>query len=288
MAFDLTAVLRLRDQNFTRNMRNASQSMGAMSSGASSLTSQIGKIAASVGVATLAVKTLKTTFEGAMQMETDKLTLGALVNDTKKANKLFDMLQQKGLKSVFSDADFMNAGKAFLPMTKDLGQINSLLGITERLASSNPLEGMQGAAFSIREALSGDLVSLQDRFNIPRSTLKQAFKGADTATEKIKALDKVLNGLGFTQQFVNKVNTSASAQWQTLKSNVTTALAKMGGAALEKLKKPLTDLNNWIQSGGLNWIKDKGSDFLVSAVSKAVEFGNYIKTNWPAIKQNFS
>ncbi|WP_141550868.1 hypothetical protein [Bacillus sp. AFS041924] len=212
-----------------------------------------------------------------MEIETNKLTLSALVNDTEKANKLFDMLQQKGLKSVFSDSDFMNSGKAFLPVTKDLKQINKLLGITERLASSNTLEGMTGASFAIREALSGDLVSLQERFNIPRSMLKETFKGADTATEKIAALDKVLNNLGFTQKFVNDVNKSASAQWQTLKSNVTTALANMGTAALDKLKKPLTDINNWIQGGGLNWIKEKGSDFLAGAVSKITEFVANIK-----------
>ncbi|MEH7401580.1 hypothetical protein V7148_11375 [Gottfriedia acidiceleris] len=287
MSFSLTAALRLNDQSFTSGMRRASQAVSRMSGSSSSLTSQVAKLAATYKVTTLAVDTLKTAMQGAMQIETDKLTLGALVNDTEKANKLFDMLQQKGLKSVFSDADFMGAGKAFLPITKDLGQINSLLGITERLASSNPMEGMVGASFAIREALSGDLVSLQERFNIPRSMLKETFKGADTATEKIAALDKVLNQLGFTQQFVNKVNTSASAQWQTLQSNVTTALAKMGTAALEKLKAPLTDINNWIQDGGLIFLKEKGSDFLASAVSKAVEFGTYVKDNWPTIKQNF-
>ncbi|WP_142317391.1 hypothetical protein [Bacillus sp. AFS017336] len=135
--------------------------------------------------------------------------------------------------------------------------------------------------------MSGDLVSLQERFNIPRSMLKQTFKGADTAKEKIAALDKVLNQLGFTQKFVNQVNTSASAQWMTLQSNVTTALVKMGTAALQKLKKPLTDINNWIQGGGLNFLKEKGSDFLAGAVSKAVELGSYIKDNWPTIKQKF-
>ncbi|PET71851.1 hypothetical protein CN514_05595 [Bacillus sp. AFS001701] len=287
MSFNLTAALRLNDQSFTSGMRRASQAVSRMSSSSSSLTSQVAKIGAAFGATTLAVNTLKTAMQGAMQMETDKLTLSALVNDTEKANKLFDMLQQKGLKSVFSDADFMGAGKAFLPMTKDLGQINKLLGITERLASSNTLEGMTGASFAIREALSGDLVSLQERFNIPRSMLKETFKGADTATEKIAALDKVLNKLGFTQKFVNQVNTSASAQWQTLQSNVTTALGKMGTAALEKLKKPLTDINNWMQGGGLDFLKEKGSDFLAGAVTKAVEFGTYIKDNWPTIKQNF-
>ncbi|WP_088072402.1 phage tail tape measure protein [Gottfriedia luciferensis] len=283
----LTSALRLRDDGFTSGMARANRAVSRMATSSSSLTSQIVKLGATYKAATFAVDTLKTSMQGAMQMETDKLTLSALVNDTQKANKLFDMLQQKGLKSVFSDSDFMGAGKAFLPITKDLGQINSLLGITERLASSNPMEGMVGASFAIREALSGDLVSLQERFNIPRSTLKATFKGADTATEKIQALDKVLNQLGFTQKFVNQVNTSSSAQWQTLQSNVTTALAKMAGAALEKLKRPLTDINNWIQNGGLNFLKEKGSDFLASAVSKAVELGTYIKGNWPTIKQKF-
>jgi hypothetical protein len=62
----------------------------------------------------------------------------------------------------------------------------------------------------------------------------------------------------------------------------------MGEAALQKLKQPLSELNSFMQNGGLDWIKNKGSDFLTGAVSKAVELGNYVKNNWPMIKQKFA
>lgn len=309
---ELKAALSITD-DFTRPLRRATEAMnsvkrvsqsvsksvsemgaagevsfGRMSQGSSGLVGRIAGIATAIGGVTLAAKGLQQIFGGAMQQEVDKLTLSALIQDTQKANKLFEMLMQKGLTSVFSDSDFMGAGKAFLPITKDLKEINALLGVTERLGSSNMLEGMTGASFAIREALSGDLVSLQERFNIPRSMLKNAFKGADTVTEKVAALDSVLNKMGYTQKFVNDINQSASAQWQTFTSNIQTALAKTGVAAVEKLKKPLTELNAWLSSGGLDVIKEKGSDFLSGAVTKAIEFVNMIRTNWPSIKQNFA
>lgn len=305
MAINLQAILTLQDRatkplmqvnrtiervdratnNYSRSMDKASNS-GV--SGFGRAVTAVGGLATAIGGAIGVSKILEATLSGAMQMETDKLTLKALVNDAGKANKLFDMLQKKGMSSVFSDADFMNAGKAFLPITKDLGEINKLLGVTERLGSSNKLEGMQGASIAIREALSSDYVSLQERFNIPKSMIKNAFAGADTATEKIAALDSVLNKMGYTQKFVNDVNKSSAAQWDMLKSNVTTAMAQMGIAALDKLKKPLSELNAWMSSGGLTWLKEKGSDFLSDAATKVVKFGNYIKTNWPTIQQNFS
>jgi hypothetical protein len=315
VAFDLTAQLKLNDISFSKNVQKASKQLDnlksvsekvsnglsrmaingsrgfdSMSSSSNGLISNLTGLVATIGGVTLAAKGLQAVFGGAMQQETDKLTLNALVQDTEKATKLFDMLNEKGLKSVFSEGDFMTAGKAFLPVTKDLGEINSLLGVTERLASSNPLQGMEGSSMAIREALSGDLVSLQERFNVPRSMLKEAFKGADTAKEKIAALDSVLNKMGFTTQFVNDVNKSASSQWSMLGSNVKTALAKMGGKALEDLKPILSKINEALSGDNLSGLVTSGSQMISNAVkdlinlgTKAVEIGQVIKENWKPI-----
>ncbi len=216
-------------------------------------------------------KLLEATLGGAMKMETDQITLKALVGDAQKANQLFDMLNKKGLASTLSEGDYLNMGKAFLPITKSLKDIDKLTSISERLYFANPLQGSEGAAFAIREALSGDLVSLQERFNVPRSMLKDTFKGADTLTEKIAALDKVLNKMGYTQQFVTEVNKSASSQWDMFKSNVTAALAKIGTGALERLKPQLEALNKWFSGDGVTKFVQKGSEALINIVTKAIQ-----------------
>lgn len=292
MALNLRAKITLQD-DFTRPMRKAhkqlqrsTQAASRMSDGMNrvsratrrvktSTASSVGtfvKLAGAVGAAALAYKGLQTSIQGAMELETNRITLEALVKDAEKANQLFELIQQKALMSTFDERGFQSAAKAILPLTKNIDQINRSLEITERLAASNPLEGMEGAAYSLREVLSGDYTSIVERFNLPRSVVKEALDGADTMSEKLSALDKVLTNMGYTQEFINRVNKSATSQWKILSSNVSLAMAQMGSATLEKLKQPLTEINKWISSGGLDFIKERGSSFLAGATQRAIDF----------------
>lgn len=297
--FNLTARLRLKDQlssklsrvtkqlqrtsnstsKASKNLTKFSDGMKKSSRNTNNLTSSLKGLLVKVGAVVGTTKLLKTTLGGAMKMETDKLTLTALIKDTAKANQLFDMLQRKGMKSVFSEEDFLGAGKAFLPLTKDLSLIDKLTDLTERLGASNPLQGMEGAAFSIRELLSGDYQSIVERFNLPRSKVREALKGANTIEKKIKVLDDLLNEMGFTKQFVFDVNASALSQWKMLTSNTKTAFAKMGDGAIEKIKPMLTKINEVMFGGGLDNMIGKGSDLLASGFEKLVAVAQWFIDN---------
>lgn len=283
---------RLRDSTgrFVAENKRAENSLKSLASAARStrlaipVIGTIGGLAAGYGVAKGAESFLTSALGGAARMETDKVTLEALVNDAKKANQLFDMLNRKGLASTLSESDYLNMGKAYLPLTKNLKQIDKLTDISERLALSNLQQGAEGAAFAVREALSGDLVSLQERFNVPKYMLKNAFKGADTLTEKIAALDKVLNEMGYTQKFVTRVNQTANAQWDMLKSNVSAALAKMGTGALEKLKPVLVDINKWLAGPGFKAFTERGAKLLADGFDGVL---NAAKTAWSYLDTHF-
>lgn len=213
---------------------------------------------------------------GAAELEMQSMQLEALVGNAEKAQKLFQQMNELGMKSTFSERDFLEGAKAFLPLTKDLDQINQLVRIQERLAASNPFEGMQGAAFSIREALSGDTVSLQERFNVPRSMLAN-LKSATDMTGRIKALDKILNQMGYTQEYLTKVNESAAAQWDNLKSNMEMALKRAGAKALERLKPVLKQLNDFFSSERSKRLINAWADALDWGVQKAIVFGGKVK-----------
>jgi hypothetical protein len=262
----------------------ASHSFATLRTGTDGIVGKLTAITAAIGAAKGAADLFEATIGGAARMETDKITLEALVNDAKKANQLFDMLNRKGLASTLSESDYLNMGKAYLPLTKDLKQIDRLTDISERLALSNPFQGSEGAAFAVREALSGDLVSLQERFNVPKYMLKNAFKGADTLTEKISALDKVLNEMGYTQKFVTRVNQTANVQWDMLKSNVSAAFAKMGTGALEKLKPVLVDINKWLAGPGFKAFTERGAKLLAGGFDGVL---NAAKTAWSYLDTHF-
>ncbi|QQE73151.1 hypothetical protein KDJ56_14605 [Brevibacillus composti] len=286
---DTTGSLRGEFNRFSSANRNVSNSFDGIAGGAArakgavlGLKSAIGGVvglAAGYGLYRATDSFLTATIGGAARMETDKITLEALVNDQKKAADLFDMLYKKGLASTLSESDYLTMGKAYLPLTKDLKHIDKLTDISERLALSKPLQGAEGAAYALREALSDDLVSIQDRFDIPRNLLKKAFKGADTLEKKITALDKVLNDMGYTQQFVTRVNKTANAQWDMFKSNVSASLAKMGTGALEEIKTLLIDANKWLEGPGFRSFTERGArllaggfDGLLTSAEKAWDY----------------
>lgn len=213
---------------------------------------------------------------GAAELELQSIQLEALLQNAEKAKLLFKQMNDLGSASTFSERDFLEGAKTFLPLTKDLDQINQLVRIQERLAASNPLEGMAGSAFSIREALSGDTVSLGERFNIPKEMLAN-LRSATDLTGRIRVLDDILNNLGFTQEYVTRVNKAASSQWDNFKSNLDMALKKAGTRALEKLKPVLEELNAFFSSEKSKRMFEAWGDALAWGVQRAIDFGRKVK-----------
>ena len=218
---------------------------------------------------------VKTSIGGAARLEMQALQLEALLKDADKARQLFEDMNRLGRVSVFSEEEFLEGAKTFLPLTRDLDQINRLVRLQERLAASNPIEGMAGAAFSIREALSGDTVSLVERFNIPRSMVENLRK-ATSLTDRIEELDKILTELGFTQEYLTKVNESASAQWDNFKSNLSMGFARAGERALEELKPFLKDLNEFLGSPRAERMFDRWGQGLAKMAREAANFGRWL------------
>lgn len=256
---------------------------GGMATKAVGLAGAIGAVAAAGGL-------MSKSLGGAMQLEQTQMQIEALAGSAEQGMKIFDMVNDMGLKSVFSEKDFLDAGKTFMPITKDLGELNKILSVTERLASKNPLEGMQGAAFSINELASGDIASIAERFNIGKMDLRAAgFDSAKGYKNNIAALDKVLTQYGFTQEYVNKVNKSGSAQWDMFKSNISAAVARSGTAALNLLKGPLEGINKWMGDGGISRMTDVLSRGLASTVNFAVTagsaIGGFLSRNGPGIER---
>ncbi|AIQ61860.1 hypothetical protein PSTEL_00670 [Paenibacillus stellifer] len=248
-----------------------------------------GGLALAIGGVSSAASLFKKTIGGAMQLEQTQMQISALVGSAEKGQEVFDMINNMGLKSVFSEDDFLNAGKAFLPITKNVKELNYMLGVTERLASANPLEGMEGAAFSMKELASGDIASIAERFNIGKNDLRASgFDANGGALANIKALDKVLNQYGYTSEYVNEVNQSGAAQWDMLQSNIGNALKKSGTEAMNLLKGPLEKVNQWMGAGGLSKITSVLSNGIAGVVRFAINAGtnilNFVQRVTPKVK----
>lgn len=218
---------------------------------------------------------------GAMQKELTQLQMGALLADKNKGMDLFKLVQDKAMTSMFSEKDFSKAATTFLPITKDFGDVQKMMDINERLASSNLMEGMEGASFALREALSGDITSIAERFNISKSGLREnGFSSDGSWQQNLEAVDRTLEKMGYTAKYVDDVNNSAFAQWELFKSNTLKLFADTGEGILSKLKSPLKDLNTTLGSEKMTAFVSKMSDALAGKMESAITYVDDMNLKW--------
>ena len=258
-------------------MKGIGSAIGGIWSRLTSLPSLIAGAASAWGL----FKAGELVIGGAMQKELTQMQMGALLADQGKGMDLFKIVQEKAMTSMFSEKDFAGAATTFLPITKDFKEIERLMSINERLAASNPLEGMEGASFSLREALSGDIASIADRFNISKSGLREnGFDSAASWQQNLEAVDRTLDKMGYTAKYVDDVNDSAYAQWELFKSNSLKLFADTGEGILSKLKEPLKELNTIMGSSKMSTFVDKFGDFLAGKLSSGVQYVEDMNLKW--------
>lgn len=121
----------------------------------------------------------------------------------------------------------------------DLGGV---LSIIQRLALLDPLQGTQGAAFAIREALSGQGRSLAARFELPLSQVNGIIKGAAGDPQKIiEGLDGLVNQLGLTEEAFLELQNSGVNSLQRLSGTLREAIGTAFTPALTQVIIPFAD-----------------------------------------------
>lgn len=272
--------------SFGRTGMFAMRTLGGGLKGIASTVMSLPALIAGAGAAFGAWKLGDAVIGGAMKKELTQLQMGALLADQNKGMDLFKIVQDKAMTSMFSEQDFSKAATTFLPVTKDFGDIEKMMSINERLASSNLLEGMEGASFSLREALSGDITSIADRFNISKSTLRSNGFSADASWEQnLEAVDRTLDKMGYTAKYVDSVNDSAYAQWELFKSNSLKLFADTGEGILDKLKKPLKELNATLGSEKVSQFVGEMSDGLADMFQKSLEYVEGLNITWDDVEK---
>lgn len=272
--------------SFGRTGMFAIRTLGGGLKGIASTVMSLPALIAGAGAAFGAWKLGDAVIGGAMKKELTQLQMGALLADQNKGMDLFKIVQDKAMTSMFSEQDFSKAATTFLPVTKDFGDIERMMSINERLASSNLLEGMEGASVSLREALSGDITSIADRFNISKSTLYSNGFSSDASWEQnLEAVDRTLDKMGYTAKYVDSVNDSAYAQWELFKSNSLKLFADTGEGILDKLKKPLKELNATLGSEKVSQFVDEMSDGLADMFQKSLEYVEGLNITWDDVEK---
>jgi hypothetical protein len=281
MAFNLTAVLRLRDGGFTNTARRVSRSISSLTSGVGSLTNSFLGLSAAIGGAVTAKKIFDETILAAAKYEQSTITISAILNDKELGKQYMDLVDRFAVDSpILNSQEMLANSKSFLTMIKDIDQLEKAWSIAERMAAIDPMQGTEGAVFALREMFSGDAISMVRRFEFPRAVMNE-IKKLDIP-EQLEALDKYFNSIGMTQKLIDDMGGTTLGIFAQIKEQLQVIGREIGMPALTHIKDFLDSINNGIRDGSLEGFKQTGARMLENLaqgfISAAKGIGSWVES----------
>lgn len=282
---------------FSNLGNNSLGSVGRLTSGLSAVTGVLTGIAtaattAGVAITGMAAKgVVNGMIQPAMTAEMTKMSIDGLSGDPVIGKQIYEQTKSAGMESMFADQPFMDTAQMFLNSTKDPTQIAQGVAITERLATKNPSTamggGMEGAKVAVSEVMSGDMTSIAERFNMSRSTLKDAGVSASNDwLTNLQAVDQLLSSQGFTSDYVKKINASTMGQLEKLKSNSQGVFATIGMGMLEEIRPALTEVNTlFSDTKGMEYFTTSMSGKFRDAAADVFGLGDGVEITWKEITE---
>lgn len=229
-------------QNIERNLGGVGRTATRIAGDIRAVRTELLALGAAGGVlATIGLRT-------AASLEEAEIRLRGMVGSQEEANALMKELQEQASAAGVPFSDMLSVATMMLPTLEgNTEELEKWFDIVRRTATLNQREGLAGAAFAIREALTSggtDLVSLAERFNISRIALREAL--VQTGGDFQAALDIVLTQMGITTQVADEMGQSFNAAFRVARDAAAQALAAGFRPFLEALTPILQRTGEWL------------------------------------------
>jgi hypothetical protein len=174
----------------------------------------------------------------AKELEDTRTKMIAFAGSTAEADRILAEVRQEANATPFAFKELADATAALLPASKQAGVgLQDVIKQAEVLAALNPSEGLTGAAFSLREALSGDFTSIVERFNLPRERLKQLKEEGVPALEAVRV---ALAEMGVDASLVAGMANTLGGRWSTFMDTIDSARLQAVSPVYEQLGNALS------------------------------------------------
>lgn len=227
---------------------------GGWKSDSSGVRSLLGDAASFAAVGIAARRVWKGTMDAinlsAMQ-KVQETTFQALLNSKAAGSALYDYVSAYAKVSALGREDLANAVTAYSSYTKNADQLERMIKLTECLYAKDPTQGAEGAVFAMRELLSGDTMSIKDRFNMSGFSGEMIRNFANTGDIEgmLDYVDQMFNRFGATQEVVDANFDNLTTQTNIFTSNLKTAIAESATPAMETLAGTMRRLNAEMDAG---------------------------------------
>lgn len=174
-------------------------------------------------------------------MEQASAKINAFTKDAGATADILEMVRKRANQTPFAFEQMANAAAGLLPAAKQSGKgLEELISKAEILAASNPAEGLEGAAFALKEAVSGDFASVIERFNLPRQFINKLKAEGVPALEIVS---RAMQEMGFDTDLVSNLAATAEGRWSTFKDTLQGLAATVTQPIFDTLSKSLSNVN---------------------------------------------
>lgn len=261
------------------------KALGGLVSGLGSL----GLAAAGVGAAFDAVKGAGSLLGiGALnEMEQTRASFQAFTKDSAKTEEILAQVRKEAALTPFAFGEMAKATASLLPVSKASGAgLQDLVKQAEVLAASNPLEGLEGASFSLREAMTGDFTSIIERFNLSRSTIN---KLKEEGVPNLEIVRKAMAEMGFDSDLIAAKAETLDGRWSTFMDTLQTLQMRMGQPIFDAMKDGLSALQPLLDDNMATF--EAWADSIAGAIKGVIEFAKTgfagLVDLWGSLRENF-
>lgn len=228
----------------------------------------IGLAGAYVG-ANGAAKLLNLTIGAAANYEQNAMAISGMFGDDKQAKKYLQMVEKAAIDSpVLNSTDMMTNSKAFIGISKNLDELKQVWGLVERIQALSGVDTQQ-AAFSTKELMQGDYVSMYEAVGLDKKELQKITK-MDGMSAKMAGLDKLLTKMGVNDEMVNNMANTTKGLWSQIEEKSQTFFRNMGTESNTKLGDFLRRINKMFDGLDTTSISNKLGGMLAKATDKAI------------------
>ena len=174
------------------------------------------------------------------EMEQVSASINAFTKDGDKTKAILAEIRTEANATPFSFRELATATSALMPAAKAAGTgYMELVKQAEVLAASNPMQGLEGASFSLREAVTGDFTSIIERFNLSRTTINKLKAEGVPALEIVR---RAMAEMGFDSDLVAAKAQTLEGRWSTFNDTIDTVKMTIAQPIFDVLKDALTGL----------------------------------------------
>ncbi|EKU41950.1 phage tape measure protein [Lysinibacillus fusiformis ZB2] len=255
--------------NFSTRMTGLRVGASGLSASFSGMQSALVGLAGAYLSANAASRLFDATIGAAARYEQNAMAISGMFGDDKQAKKYLQMIEKAAIDSpVLNSTDMMTNSKAFIGISKNLDELKQVWGLVERIQALSGVDTQQ-AAFSTKELMQGDYVSMYEAVGLDKKELQKITK-MDGMSAKMAGLDKLLTKMGVTDEMVNKMGNTTKGLWSQLEEKSQTFFRNMGMESNTKLGGFLRRINKMFDGLDTTSLSNKLGSMLGKVTDKAI------------------